>query len=157
MSTLRLAFCLLAIAVLAIWQVMVIPSSPMYAVVGATLVPAVVVALYTICSALYALTVVRKTAVDAATDSEEAALPGAASRSVHFILGALLFVLTIKWLGFIAAATLAGMGIARAFDAPLSTKSFLICLFIAITFWAVFDLTLGVDLGPLIPLLTKIG
>lgn len=155
MNTLRLALCLVAIAALAIWQVAVIPASPMYAVVGATLVPALVVGLYSICAVLYSASVLRNIAVDVASDPDEGALPEAPRRLAAFVLGALAFVLTIKWLGFIVSATVAGVGIARAFDAPIRAKSVVICAAIAVTFWTLFDLMLGVDLGPILPLLAK--
>ena len=46
---------------------------------------------------------------------------------------------------------LCGMGVARAFDAPLGLKSALICAAIASTFWFVFAQLLGVGLGPAMP------
>jgi hypothetical protein len=51
-------------------------------------------------------------------------------------------------LGFVVPATLAGMGVARAFDAPFGIKSGAVCGGIALVFWLVFARLLGVGLGP---------
>jgi hypothetical protein len=61
------------------------------------------------------------------------------------------FVALIGPLGFIVPGTLCGMGVARAFDAPLGHKSLLICGAIASTFWLLFAVVLGVGLGPGLP------
>lgn len=125
----------------------------MYAVVGATLIPGVVVALLCCCTLLYIVSVIKKSAVDTTDDEDEAPLPLAQSRALYFSFGAIVFVFTIKWIGFVLAGTLAGMGIARAFDAPLGFKSFLVCVASSGFFWALFDRLLSVDLGPLLPFL----
>lgn len=54
-------------------------------------------------------------------------------------------------LGFVIPAALCGMGVARAFDAPLGLKSALVCGAIAAVFWFVFARLLGVGLGPALP------
>jgi hypothetical protein len=65
--------------------------------------------------------------------------------------GGLAFMALVAPLGFILAATLCGMGVARAFDAPLGLKSALICGSISAVFWLVFARLLGVGLGPGLP------
>lgn len=155
MTTPRFAACLTLICLLGIWQVFAIPPSPMFAVVGATLIPAVVVTLLCVCTAFYLISVYRGTAPDVAQSDEEKALPGSTTRVVSFLSAGVIFILGIKTLGFVITGALAGMGIARAFDAPLGPKSAAICLAIAGFFWVLFDLILSVDLGPLLPLLSK--
>ena len=127
----------------------------MYAVVGATLIPGVVAALLCCCTLLYVISVIKKSAVDMTDDEDQAPLPLAQWRALYFFLGAVVFIFTIKWFGFALAGTLAGMGIARAFDARLGFKSFLVCAAIAGFFWVLFDRFLSVDLGPLFPFLAS--
>jgi Tripartite tricarboxylate transporter TctB family len=155
MTTYRFAACLTLICALAIWQVTVIPPSPMFSVVGATLVPAIVVGLLCVCTAFYWLSVKRRLAPDLAHTEGEQALPGSTVRVLSFLFSGLVFIVAIKWLGFVITAALAGMGVAKAFDAPLNWKSALICLAIAGFFWVLFDRLLSVELGPLFPLLSS--
>ena len=60
----------------------------------------------------------------------------------------LLAALLVLPLGFVVPAAVCGMGVARAFDAPLGWKSALVCGAVAVIFWSVFALWLGVGLGP---------
>ncbi len=147
------SLCLVVVCGLSVWQVAVIPDSPMYAVVGATLIPGVVAALLCCCTSLYVVSVIKKSAVDITDDEDQAPLPLAQWRTLYFFLGAIVFIFTIKWLGFALAGTLAGMGIARAFDERLGFKSFLVCAASSGFFWVLFDRLLSVDLGPLFPFL----
>jgi hypothetical protein len=155
MTTHRFAACLVLICALAIWQVTVIPPSPMFSVVGATLIPAVVVGLLCLCTALYLLSVKRRLAPDFANTEGNEALPGSTVRVLSFLFSGLVFIVGIKWLGFVITAALAGMGVAKAFDAPVNGKSALICLAIAGFFWVLFDRLLSVELGPLLPLIAS--
>jgi hypothetical protein len=65
--------------------------------------------------------------------------------------GGVAFIALVIPLGFVLPATLCGMCIARAFDAPFNGKSLLICGLIAGVFWFVFARLLGVGLGPALP------
>lgn len=154
MKPLRFSFVLIALCALAAWQVFEIPSSPMYAVVGATLVPVVVVTLLSFCSIGYLIQAFRGLARDHSLDEEEKPLPGGVLRFFYFFLAGTLLTLGVNWLGFIAATSLAGYGVARAFEASSSWKSLVICFLISVFFWLLFDRMLSVDLGPLFPLLT---
>ena len=146
------SFVLIAICALAVWQVFEIPSSPMYAVVGATLVPAVVVALFGFCSVSYLVQASRGRAKDCSVEEEERPLPGGVQRFFYFFLAGALLTLAVGWLGFIATASLAGYGVARAFEAPSGWRSLVACFLISVFFWLLFDRMLSVDLGPLFPL-----
>jgi hypothetical protein len=70
---------------------------------------------------------------------------------LSLLAGGAAFILLVIPLGFVLPATLCGMLIARAFDAPLNAKSALICGLIAAVFWIVFARLLGVGLGPALP------
>jgi putative tricarboxylic transport membrane protein len=147
----RLSVLLLLACGLSIWQVTVIPESPMYAAVGATVVPAVVAGLLAVFAVAYAVAAVRDKTPDAAVDDpQEVPLPGAVQRFAYFFGGCIAFVLFIKPLGFLVAGTAAGLGIARSFDARFNRKSFVICALITLSFWVLFDPILSVDLGPLV-------
>jgi len=147
----KLSILLLLACGLSIWQVTVIPESPMYAAVGATFVPAVVVGLLTLFALAYAISAFRNKNPDAAVDdSEETPLPGAIRRFAYFFGGCIAFVVFIKPLGFLVAGTAAALGIARSFDTVLNLKSLVICSLITIAFWVLFDPLLSVDLGPLV-------
>jgi hypothetical protein len=151
MNAKKLSVLLLVACGLSIWQVTVIPESPMYATVGATLVPAVVAGLLTAFAIAYAFVAFRNKTPDAAVDDpEESPLPQATRRFAYFFGGCIGFVVFVKPLGFLIAGTVAGLGIARAFDAELNLKSLVICTLITLSFWLLFDPILSVDLGPLV-------
>ncbi len=151
MTSKKLSILLLLACGLSIWQVTVIPESPMYAAVGATFVPAVVVSLLTVFALAYAISAFRNKNPDAATDDpQETPLPRATQRFAYFFGGCIAFVVFIKPLGFLVAGTAAALGIARSFDASLNLKSIVICSLITISFWVLFDPLLSVDLGPLV-------
>jgi len=148
MTPLRVALALLLICALAAWQVSVIPRSLMEMAVGASLVPAAVVAGLSLASAAYALSAWRGRQLDESLDPEQAALPGAMGRLLSLLIGGALFMLLVTPMGFVLPATLCGMCIARAFGAPVGLKSLMICSAIAAVFWLVFARLLGVGLGP---------
>ena len=148
MTPLRVALALLLICALAAWQVSVIPRSLMEMAVGASLVPAAVVAGLSLASVAYALSAWRGRQLDESLDPEQAALPGAMGRLLSLLIGGALFMLLVTPMGFVLPATLCGMCIARAFGAPVGLKSLLICSAIAAVFWLVFASLLGVGLGP---------
>jgi hypothetical protein len=148
MTPLRVALALLLVCALAAWQVSVIPQSLMEMAVGASLVPAGVVAGLSLVSAAYALSAWRGRQSDESLEPEHAALPGSTGRLLSLLAGGALFMLLVVPLGFVLPATLCGMCIARAFGAPLGGKSLLICGTIAAVFWLVFARLLGVGLGP---------
>jgi hypothetical protein len=148
MTPLRVALALLLVCALAAWQVSIIPQSLMEMAVGASLVPAGVVAGLSLASAAYALSAWRGRQSDESLEPEHAALPGSTGRLLSLLAGGALFMLLVVPLGFVLPATLCGMCIARAFGAPLGGKSLLICGTIAAVFWLVFARLLGVGLGP---------
>ncbi|MFM8864983.1 MAG: tripartite tricarboxylate transporter TctB family protein [Limnohabitans sp.] len=151
MTPLRIAFVLAALCGVAAWQVSVIPQSLMQMTVGATLVPAAVVAGLAVLTLLYGISAWRGGQTDESLEEGQTPLPGANRRLLFLLGGGLAFMGLVLPLGFILPATLCGMGVARAFDAPLNLKSFSLCGLIAAVFWGVFAHVLGVGLGPGLP------
>jgi hypothetical protein len=92
---------------------------------------------------------------DGPTFSEAPTPKAAAARlsasPLQVLGGGVAFIALVILLGFVIPGTLCGMGVARAFDAPLNLKSALVCGGIASTFWFVFAQLLGVGLGPALP------
>ena len=148
MTPLRVALALLLVCALAAWQVSVIPQSLMEMAVGASLVPALIVGGLSLASVCYALSAWRGGQPDESLEPDQGPLPGAGSRWLSLLGGGAAFMALVAPLGFVLPAALCGMGIARAFGAPLSLKSLLICSAISGSFWLVFARLLGVGLGP---------
>ncbi|MGA1326784.1 MAG: tripartite tricarboxylate transporter TctB family protein [Rubrivivax sp.] len=148
MTPLRVALLLAVVCAVAAWQVTVIPESAIQMAVGPVLVPAAVVAALAAVTAAYGASAWRGRQIDEATDPAAAPLPGAAGRFLSLLGGGLVFMLLVVPLGFVIPATLCGMGVARAFDARPGIKSAAVCGAIALVFWVVFSVWLGVGLGP---------
>ncbi len=148
MTALRLALRLIAIAAVAIWQVTVIPESLMQMTVGPVLAPAVVVGILAGLSLLYGWSAWRGHQVDQSLASGQEPLPGSRQRLLSLLGGGVLFMVLVIPLGFVLPAALCGMGVARAFDAPLGWRPALVCSAIATVFWLIFARLLGIGLGP---------
>ena len=151
MTPLRVAFALALLCAAAAWQVSVIPESLMQMTVGPQLVPAVVVSGLGVLALLYGISAWRGHQADESLEPEHSALPGANQRLLFLLGGGLAFMALVVPLGFIIPGTLCGMGVARAFDAPINLKSLSICGLIATLFWLLFAQILGVGLGPGLP------
>ncbi|MEY4283736.1 MAG: hypothetical protein RL111_411 [Pseudomonadota bacterium] len=151
MTPFRLALALLALCIVAIWQVSLIPESLMQMAVGPTLVPKVVVAGLTVLALIYGFRAHRGLEADESLAEDQSPLPGSNTRALSLMLGGVAFMALVGPLGFIAAGTACGMGVARAFDAPLGSKSLLICALLSTLFWVLFAVILGVGLGPGLP------
>ena len=131
----------------AAWQVTRIPESAIRMAVGPALVPALAVLALGTAAAAYAVSAWR-----GRQPLETGPEAGAGFRVASLIGGGLVFMLGVSWLGFVIPATLCGMGVARAFDAPFGWRSALVCGGVALSFWLVFARLLGVGLGPALPL-----
>jgi hypothetical protein len=151
MTPFRIALLLITLCGVAAWQVTVIPESMMQMTVGPVLAPGVIVAALSVLAVLYGISAWRGHQTDEAQAPDQSALPGAHTRMLSLLLGGVAFIALVTPLGFVIPGTLCGMGVARAFDAPLKLKSVLICGAIASTFWLVFAQLLGVGLGPALP------
>ena len=153
MTPVHVAILLISLCGLAAWQVTVIPESLMQMTVGPVLAPGVIVAALSILAVLYGLSAWRGRQTDESHGPDQSPLPGANTRMLSLLGGGVAFMALVIPLGFVIPGTLCGMGVARAFDAPLSLKSAAICAAIASTFWFVFAQILGVGLGPALPFL----
>lgn len=148
MTPLRLAILLIVIATAAAWQVTVIPQSLMQMTVGPVLAPAVVVGALGLLALLYGWSAWRGRQIDVSHALDQEPLPGSRRRLASLLGGGVLFMALVGPLGFVLPAALCGMGVARAFDAPLGGRSALVCSAIATVFWLVFARLLGIGLGP---------
>jgi len=147
----RLAgYALLAFALLAAWQVSVIPMPPVYAEVGPHPVPAFVAGGLLVLALGYLLADAKRPAPDAAQDPEEHALAGARARLGWFAAGLLGFGVLLPGLGLGPAGGLAFAAIARAFDSQRPLADLAMGSFFTALIWLVFVQLLGVQLGPLI-------
>lgn len=151
MTPLRVALAVGLLCAVALWQVFVIPESLMQMAVGPTLVPAVVTGGLSVLALLYAVSAWRGRQADESLQEDQSPLPGANRRTAFLLGGGVAFMALVVPLGFIVPATLCGMGVARAFDAPLGLKSAALCATIATAFWVLFAQILGVGLGPALP------
>jgi len=137
---------LLLLVGVAAWQVGLIPESAIRMAVGPSLVPGVVVLALGLTAVVYAVSAWR-----GRQPMDEDAETGSNLRVASLLGGGLVFMLGVSWLGFVLPATLCGMGVARAFDAPLGWRSATVCGLVAVVFWVVFAQVLGVGLGPALP------
>lgn len=135
----------------AAWQVFLIPESAIQMAVGAREVPAGVVLLLGGIIAVYAAGAWLGRQPDLRGEDGKDPAPGALWRTLWLLGGGAAFMVLVQPLGFVVPAALCGVGVARAFDAPLSWGTGLICLLISAVFWGVFAGVLGVGLGPALP------
>lgn len=133
------------------WQVFLIPESAIQMTVGAREVPAAVVVFLGGIIGVYAVGAWRGRQPDLRGEGGQEPEPGALSRMGWLLGGGAAFIALVQPLGFIIPAALCGVGVARAFDAPLSWRTGVICLLIASVFWVTFAAGLGVGLGPALP------
>ncbi len=151
MTPFIVALLLLGLCGVAAWQVTVIPESMMQMTVGAVLAPGVIVAALSVLAVLYGVSAWRGRQTDESHGPDQSPLPGAHTRVLSLLGGGVAFIALVVPLGFVIPGTLCGMGVARAFDAPLGLQSATICATIASVFWFVFAQLLGVGLGPALP------
>ena len=150
MSTRLIASFLLVFCALAVWQVSIIPESIIQSEVGPILAPSILVALLSILCVFYLFTTISNKAPDCTHQAEDRPLKGGATRVLYMLGGGLTFILLAKVVGFLIPAALCGLGVSMAFDAKFNLRTMLIIFSIAATFWTLFSVILGVDLGPII-------
>jgi hypothetical protein len=148
MTPARVAGLLLLLCAVAAWQVTQIPQSALQSAVGPVLVPGLVVGGLALLTLGYGASALRGRQTDESLTPGQEPLPGARARLLSLLGGGLAFGLLVGWIGFVVPAALCGMGVARAFDAPLGWRSAVVCGSVALIFWLVFALWLGVGLGP---------
>jgi Tripartite tricarboxylate transporter TctB family len=151
MTPVRLGAIFALICALAVWQLGAIGQSAIQMTVGPAGVPRAVVALFALMIVIYTISAWRGQQVDESDAPDQSALPGGGLRLASLFGGGLVFMAGVTWLGFVVPATACGMLVARAFDAPLSAKSALICSGISVCLWVLFAKVLGVGLGPATP------
>lgn len=147
MNARHFSLVLLTVCFIAGYQVAVIPPSPMFSVVDATFFPALISGTLLISVLLYCLASFRAKPTEDPLNDDQSPLKGAPTRVWFFLSGMLLCLLFVKPLGYVVGSVVAGLGIARAFDARLDAKAVMIVLGTAICFWVLFDQILQVNLG----------
>jgi len=152
MTPIRVSLLLGLVCLVAGWQVIQIPESAIEMAVGPSLMPALIVAGLSL-SLLYGIGAYRGLQADDAADPDQAALSGSTTRFLFLMGAGIIFIGLVGVVGFVPSATLCGVCIARAFDAPINLKSFLICGAIVIFFWLLFSKILGIGLGPALTLI----
>ena len=148
MKPVHVAIGLLVLCAVALWQVTVIPESLMQMTVGPVLAASAVAIGLTVVSLLYGLSALRGRQIDESHEPDQSALPGRGARLLYLLAGGVVFGGAVTVAGFVLPATVCGMLVARAFDAPVGLRSLAVCGGIAVAFWVLFALILGVGLGP---------
>lgn len=142
------ALALLAIVLVAAWQVWVIPQAAAFAEVGPSAMPAALVLLLAIAVLVYLRQAWRGEAVDVLDDPEEAPLAGGRGRVVWMVAGLAAMILFTPVFGIGIACVLAFVLVARAFDSWRWLRDLVVGLIFVFVVWYVFDQLLGVQLGP---------
>lgn len=137
------AACLVALAVLSIWQTLVIPVSPIYARIGPTLFPWIASA------GLLALSLVllAQALRGGFAGGGGAQLPVDWGSLAWVAAGLAVNVALIGTLGFVFAATAMFVCIARGFGSTRPGRDALIGAVVALTSYVGFEKLLGVNIG----------
>lgn len=151
MTPLHLGAIMAATCAVAFWQLGDIGQSAIAMAVGPSGAPSALVALFALMVVVYTVSAWQGGQIDESQEPDQSALPGSGKRLASLFLGGLLFMAGVTWLGFVAPATVCGMCVARAFDAPFNAKSALICGTFSAILWFLFAQLLGVGLGPATP------
>lgn len=141
---------LLALSLVAGWQVTVIPSPPVYAEVGPHLVPGVSAVFLTLLALAYLLADRQGLSVDASDDPDERPHEGANKRLLWYGLGLLALIVLIPIAGLGPACAFAFAGIAKAFDSRRTAADLAMGAVFTTLCWLLFAKGLGVQLGPLV-------
>lgn len=142
------ALALLAIVLVAAWQVWVIPQPAGFAEVGPVAMPAVLVLLLAIAALVYLRQAWRGEAVDVLDDPDEAPLAGGRGRVAWIVAGLAAMMLFTPFFGVGVACVLAFVLVARAFDSRRWLRDLVVGLIFVFVVWYIFDRLLGVQLGP---------
>lgn len=136
------AACLVALAVLSIWQTLVIPVSPIYARVGPTLFPWIASAGLLLLS-LALLVQALRGGFAGVDDQLSIDWPSLAWVATGLAANAVL----IGTLGFVFAATVMFVCVARGFGSTRPGRDALIGAVVALTSYLGFEKLLGVNIG----------
>lgn len=134
-------------------QSSLIPAPIMQDALGPRLMPAALCGLLLILAMGYTQAAWQDRCPDVANDEDDAPLPGNLGRSAWLIAGLLVLLVLIPLVGIGAAATLAFVLFARAFNSRKPLNDLIVGALLTLAVWALFDKLLGVQLGPFIKLL----
>lgn len=135
-----------ALGVLAAWMTWIIPVTPVYAVVGPKLVPAVIAAALVVLGLLLTATALRGGWSAGLTEVEEAGPPNL--HALGWLGGGMLLNLAlIQPLGFSIAAAIQFVCTARAFGSRSMLRDAAIALVVSLGAFFLFVEALGVNIG----------
>lgn len=139
---------LLGVAVVAAWQVTIIPEAPGFNTVGPREMPIFMVSLFSLLAIVYFVQALTGKAPDATEDQWDKALPGATARAGFILLGLAAMLILLPLAGIGVGALAAFVCVARAFDSRRPLRDLLIGVVVTFVIWYVFSQWLGVQLGP---------
>ena len=136
----------LALGLLVVWQTLVIPATPVYAAVGATLVPWLVAAMLLALGVGLCASALRGGWSHTLEDVQDA--PPVNWRALGLLAAALLVqVALIEWLGFVIASTILYVLVCAAFGSRRPHWDLLIGIAVTVAAYLAFDRLLGVNIG----------
>ncbi|MFT8244259.1 tripartite tricarboxylate transporter TctB family protein [Roseomonas sp. BN140053] len=136
----------LALGLLVVWQTLVIPETPVYAAVGATLVPWLVAAMLLALGVGLCASALRGGWSHTLEDVQDA--PPVNWRALGLLAAALVVqVALIEWLGFVIASTILYVLVCAAFGSRRPHWDLLIGIAVTVAAFLAFDRLLGVNIG----------
>ncbi|UFN48986.1 tripartite tricarboxylate transporter TctB family protein [Roseomonas sp. OT10] len=143
---LAVGVAVLLMALLVVWQTLVIPASPTYAVVGPTVVPWLVAALLVGVGAGLCGAALRGGWSKDLEEVREA--PPTNWRALGLLAAGLIVqVALIEWLGFVIASTILYVFVCAAFGSRRPLVDLLIGIIVTVVAYLAFDRLLGVNIG----------
>ncbi|PZW44993.1 putative tricarboxylic transport membrane protein [Humitalea rosea] len=140
------AVFVLGLGILAMWQAMVVPASPLYGQVGPSFVPYLVAVLMLALGVGLCLAALRGGWSHTLEDMQNPAPTNWRALGLLFA-GLLANLALIEWLGFVIAATAQFVLVAAAFGSRRPLRDLLIGAAVCIAAFMMFDRLLGVNIG----------
>lgn len=145
-SDLLVGLGVLVLGLLVVWQVLVVPAAPVYAVVGPTFVPWLVAAMLLALGAGLCVAALRGGWSRELEEVRDA--PPTNWRALGLLgAGLVVQVALIDWLGFIIASTILYVLVCAAFGSRRPVIDLGIGLAVTVVAYLAFDRLLGVDIG----------
>jgi len=143
---LAMGLSVLGLGLLVVWQTLVIPASPSYAVVGPTLVPWLVAAMLVLLGAGLSLAALRGGWSGELEEVRDA--PPTNWRALALLAAGLIVqVALIEWLGFVIASTILYVFVCAAFGSRRHLMDLGIGVAVTLVAYLAFDRLLGVNIG----------
>lgn len=145
-SDLLVGLGVVGLGLLVVWQVLVVPAAPVYAVVGPTFVPWLVAVLLLVLGGGLCLSAVRGGWSHELEEVRDA--PPTNWRALGLLgAGLVVQVALIDWLGFIIASTILYVLVCAAFGSRRPAIDLAIGVAVTLVAYLAFDRLLGVNIG----------